>query len=188
MKRMAVGVARHKAIAVLAMAIACLCSCRNDEKMISDLCHREEGPFEVSENLQVYVSRAGRLSYVFYAPVYHVYEYPKQMQVTPKGLHIVGFNQNGDSSMVMTADYGIHRKNERKMEAKRHVIIRNLETGEVVETEHIIWDMDAHRVYSNTQTRQTRPDGSVYIGESFESDESFEHYTIVKPEMVIYEE
>ena len=39
-----------------------------------------------------------------------------------------------------------------------------------------------------TQTRQTRPDGSVYIGESFESDESFEHYTIVKPEMVIYEE
>ena len=74
------------------------------------------------------------------------------------------------------------------MEAKRHVVIRNLETGEVVETEHIVWDMDAHRIYSNTQTKQTRPDGSVYIGESFESDEPFEHYTIVKPKMVIYEE
>ena len=74
------------------------------------------------------------------------------------------------------------------MEAKRHVVIRNMETGEVVETEHIVWDMDAHRVYSGTQTKQTRPDGSVYIGDSFESDENFEHYTIVKPKMVIYEE
>ena len=175
-------------IAVLWMAITCRFSCQNDEGVIKDLCHREAGPAEVSENLMLYVSRAGELLYVFSAPVYQVYEYPKPMQVTPKGLKVVGFNAQGDTSVVLTADYGIHRENERTMEAKRHVVIRNVETGEVVETEHIVWDMDAHRVYSGTQTKQTRPDGSVYIGDSFESDENFEHYTIVKPKMVIYEE
>jgi LPS export ABC transporter protein LptC len=170
------------------MAITCLSSCQNDEEVIRELCHRESGPSEVSEELNVYVSRAGQLVYFFSAPEYQVYDYPKSLQVTPRGLKVVGFNSQNDSSMVLTADYGIHRENERIMEAKRHVVIRNLETGEVVETEHIVWDMDAHRVYSNTQTRQTRPDGSVYIGDSFESDENFEHYTIVKPKMVIYEE
>ena len=163
-------------------------SCQNDEQVIRELCHRETGPSEVSDNLLVYVSRAGKLLYIFSAPVYQVYEYPKPMQVTPKGLKVVGFNTQNDTSMVLTAEYGVHREQERVMEAKRHVVIRNLESGEVVETEHIVWDMNAHRVYSNTQTKQTRPDGSVYIGESFESDENFEHYTIVKPKMVIYEE
>ncbi len=177
-----------KLIAVLWMAITCMLSCKNDEKVIRELYHREEGPSEVSEQLLVYVSRAGQLMYLFSAPVYQVYESPKPMQVTPKGLKIVCFNAGKDSTMVLTADYGIHRENEHVMEAKRHVVIRNLETGEVVETEHIVWDMDAHRVYSNAQTKQTRPDGSVYIGESFESDEQFERYTIVKPKMVIYDE
>ena len=188
MNRMLPDMDKIGVIAVLWMAITCFCSCQNDEAVIKDLCRRESGPSEISENLTLYVSRAGELLYLFSAPVYQVYEYPKPMQVTPKGLIVVGFNAQQDTTVMMTADYGIHRENERTMEAKRHVVIRNMETGEVVETEHIVWDMDAHRVYSNTQTKQIRPDGSVYIGESFESDESFEHYTIVKPKMVIYEE
>ena len=188
MNRMPPNMDKMGVIAVLWMAITCMFSCQNDEGVIKDLCRREVGPAEISEDLQLYVSRAGKLMYLFSAPVYQVYEYPKQMQVTPKGLKVVGFNAQCDSSMVLTADYGIRREKEHRMEAKRHVVIRNLETGEVVETEHIVWDMDAHRIYSNTQTKQTRPDGSVYIGESFESDEQFEHYTIVKPKMVIYEE
>ncbi|MBP5396115.1 MAG: LPS export ABC transporter periplasmic protein LptC, partial [Bacteroidales bacterium] len=163
-------------------------SCSNDEEVVKAVYHKEGGPSEITEEMLVYVSRAGKLNYRFYAPVYYGYEYPKKMQVAPKGLVVVGFGSDNDSAFVLTADYGIHREQERRMEAKHHVVIRNLETGEVVETEQIVWDMDAHRVYSGTQTKQTRPDGSVYIGDSFESDENFEHYTIVKPKMVIYEE
>ena len=188
MNRIPAGMDKMGVIAVLWMAITCFCACQNDEAVIKDLCRRESGPSEITENLLVYVSRSGSLLYEFSAPLYQVYEYPKPMEVTPKGLQVIGFNAQQDTTVMMTADYGIHRENERTMEAKRHVVIRNLETGEVVETEHIVWDMDAHRVYSNTQTKQIRPDGSVYIGESFESDEQFEHYTIVKPKMVIYEE
>ncbi|MBO4282837.1 MAG: LPS export ABC transporter periplasmic protein LptC [Bacteroidales bacterium] len=172
----------------LAGAIVVCMSCRNDEAVVSQVCHKEEGPTEITEDLLVYVSRSGGISYVFSAPLYYVYPSPKSLQVTPKGLKIVSFNADGDSAMALTADYGIHRENERLMEAKRHVVIRNLQSGEVVETEHIIWDMNRRRLYSNTQTRQLRPDGSVYIGESFESDEQFEQYTIVKPKLLLYEE
>ena len=176
-----------RVIAIQTMAIACF-SCQNDEKVISEVYHKESGPSEISENLQVYISRAGTVTYEFFAPLYYVYDHPKALQVTPKGLRVIGLKEGGDSTVMLTAMYGIHRQNEHVMEAKHHVVIRNLETGEIVESEQLIWDMDEHRVYSNTQTKQTRPDGSVYIGESFVSDENFEHYTIIKPKMVIYEQ
>lgn len=179
---------QRKAIVALIGAIVVCMSCRNDEAVVSKVYHKEDGPTEITENLLIYVSRAGEMQYEFSAPLYYVYPNPKSMQVSPKGLKVIGFDAEGDSSVVLTADYGVHREREHMMEAKRHVVIRNLKTGEVVETEHIIWDTERHRVYSNTQTRQLRPDGSVYIGESFESDEQFEHYTIVKPKLLLYEE
>lgn len=174
-------------IAIIWMAITCF-ACQNDEKVIAEVYHKESGPSEISENLQVYISRAGTVTYTFFAPLYYVYDHPKVYQITPKGLRVIGLKETGDTTVMLTAQYGIHRQHEHVMEAKHHVVIRNLETGEIVESEQLIWDMDAHKVYSNTQTKQTRPDGSVYIGESFVSDENFEHYTIIKPKMVIYEQ
>lgn len=174
-------------IAIIWMAITCF-SCQNDEKVISEVYHKESGPSEISENLLVYISRGGKVTYEFFAPVYYVYDHPRALQLTPKGLRVIGFNAEGDTTVTLMAMYGIHRQNEHVMEAKHNVVIRNMETGEIVESEQLIWDMDAHKVYSNTQTKQTRPDGSVYIGDSFVSDENFEHYTIVRPKMVIYEQ
>ena len=73
------------------------------------------------------------------------------------------------------------------MEAKNTVVIRQLQTGELIETEHLIWDLDAHKIYSNTKIKQTKPDGSVYVGESFESGEDMSYYVINRPQLIVYE-
>lgn len=178
---------RYVVIAVFLAAITCI-SCRNDEEEISQMYVKRSGPSEVSDHLLLYVSRGGKLSYEFSAPLYCVYHEPQSYQETPKGLKIINYTSDGTPNAVLTAKYGVHYENKRMMEAKNTVVIRNLQTGEKIETEHLIWDMDAHKVYSHTTTKQTCPDGSVYIGDSFESDENFEHYTITQPKLLIYEE
>ena len=87
----------------------------------------------------------------------------------------------------LTALYGVNWENKKIMEAKRNVVITNFETGEIIETEHLVWDVDKKLIYSNTQIKQTKADGSVYIGKRFESDESLSKYTIYNPELLFYE-
>ena len=81
----------------------------------------------------------------------------------------------------------MNHESDNMMEAKRNVVITNYETGEIIETEHLIWDVNKKLIYSNTQIKQTKSDGSIYIGQKFESDESLSKYVIYNPQLFFYE-
>ena len=167
------------------MAIAAF-SCNNAEE-IEKAYPKTSGPSEISEHLHIYVSRSARLQYEFSAPLYHVYHTPRAYQDTPKGFKLITFTGDMQPEMRVTARYGIYDEQKRTMEARDSVVIRNLLTDELIETEHLIWDMNGRKIFSDTKIQQTRPDGSVYVGESFESDESFSNYTIIRPQLIVYE-
>ena len=168
------------------MAIIAI-SCRNDDEEIARAFHREIGPSEISENLHIFVSKSANLQYEFMAPLYHVYHEPRSYQDTPKGFKIITYTFDHQPETEITASYGIYDEKKRIMEAKNNVVIKQLQTGELIETEHLVWDMDGHRIYSDSKIKQTKPDGSIYIGESFESDEEMSYYTIQRPQLIVYE-
>ena len=172
---------------IVAMAtILLICVNCNDISVVQSLTIKEKSPTETARKMHLYFSEAGEVKNELIFEEMNKYEYPQPYYEYPKGLEVIGFNANGEKETTLTANYGINYEGKKLMEVKNNVVITNYKTGEIIETEQLVWDMDKRIVYSNTQTKQTKPDGSIFIGERFESDESLSKYTIFKPQIIRY--
>ncbi len=75
-------------------------------------------------------------------------------------------------------------KRKKKMEAKNNVIVTNAK-GEILNTEHLIWDQNTHKIYSDVFVKITTAT-QILFGKGLESDERFEKYRIKNPTGFIY--
>ncbi len=176
-----------KTIVVFSMAIVFLFACSNDIAVVNQIFKNETGPDEISKDIHLYVSQEAVVTHEFKTPLLHTYQGENPRQECPEGIEIITYTRGKSKVSKLTALYGVNWENKKIMEAKRNVVITNFETGEIIETEHLVWDVDKKLIYSNTQIKQTKTDGSVYIGKRFESDESLSKYTIYNPELLFYE-
>ena len=64
------------------------------------------------------------------------------------------------------------------MEAKNTVKIKN-ENGDILETEHLVWNEKTEMVYTEEFVKITTKDEVIY-GEGLESNQDFTKYTIKK--------
>jgi LPS export ABC transporter protein LptC len=83
----------------------------------------------------------------------------------------------------MNANYGISYTKTEIMEAKGNVVLESVK-GDKLETEHLIWDQKADRIYSNVFSRITSPERVIY-GDGFESNQDFSKYRILKVKGII---
>jgi len=65
------------------------------------------------------------------------------------------------------------------MEAKNNVIVTNIK-GEILNTEHLIWDQNKKIIYSDVFVKITTPT-QILFGKGLESDERFENWKIKNP-------
>ena len=176
-----------KLIAVMfSTAILLICTSCNDISVVQSLTIKEKSHTETAKKMHLYFSESGEIKNEFLFEEMNKYEYPESYYEYPKGLEVIGFGANGEKETTLTANYGINYEGKKLMEVKHNVVITNYKTGEIIETEQLVWDMEKRILYSNTQTKQTKSDGSVFIGERFESDESMSKYTIFKPQIIRY--
>ena len=172
-------------VAAIAAILFMLYSCKNDISVVKSLTVKEKSPTETATKMHLYLSELGTVKNEFLFEEMNKYIDPEVYFEYPKGVEVISYTEDGEKETTLTANYAINYEEKKVMEAKYNVIITNHKTGEIVETEHLVWDMDKHIIYSNTQTKNTKADGSVYIGESFESDEAFSRYSLVKPVLLI---
>lgn len=173
--------------AFAAIAVACI-ACKNDVEVVKSLTIKQKSPSEASTNLHLFFSENGIIKQEFIFEKLNHYEYAEKYYESPNSFEVITYDELGNKNISLTADYGISYQEKKIMEAKRNVVITNFSTGEIIETEHLVWDENKHLIYSNTQIKQTKPDGSVYIGDRFESDESMEKYTVFNPKIIFYAE
>jgi LPS export ABC transporter protein LptC len=173
--------------AIAALILTCY-SCKNDISVVNSLTIKSKSPTETATKMHLYFSELGIVKNEFIFAEMNKYNEPEPYMEYPKGVELISYDENTDREISLTANYGVNYEERNMMEAKYNVVITNFKTREVIETEHLVWDMDKHLIYSNTQTKQTKSDGSVYIGDRFESDESFSKYTIFNPQIILYAE
>ena len=178
---------QNMAIVLVLIAVFC-CSCSNDIAEVASLTNKQNMPDETSMDMHLLMSTNGLLNYEFVFKRLDHYIFPEKYYETPEGLIIVAYDDFGEKNVTLTADYGVNYEDKKLMEAKRNVVITNHKNGEIIESEHMIWDMTTHRIYSKGQIKQTKPDGSVYVGEAFESDENMEKYELINPKIIFYTE
>jgi len=174
-------------ILMTTIVVAIFFGCRNDIAVVNSLTLKDKSPVEIMEDIHFFISKEGAVDQEFLIKKMNKYAYPERYMECPDGFEIIAYRADKTKRISLKADYGVNYEDRKIMEAKRNVVITNFATGEIIETEHLIWNQNKKIIYSNKQIKQTLPDGSVYIGERFESNEDMSRYTIIKPHIVKYD-
>ncbi len=73
---------------------------------------------------------------------------------------------------TISADYGINREKEEMLVAKGDVVVSNVETWEVLNTETLLWNQKTKKIRTNEMVKITSPDRVIY-GDSLTAEEDF---------------
>ncbi len=173
---------------VLMMAIVFMSGCKNDLEDVRSFIPEDTIPSMYAKNVSIAESENGNLKYKLTAPILYRYESSKGATVKfPEGFKVVFFDSlNPDLIRTeITARYGINKEIEKIMEAKSDVIVINHLKGEQLNTEHLVWNQNTKKVFSDVFVKITTPDKILY-GDGMQSDERFNHWRIRKPRGEMY--
>lgn len=165
-----------------------LFSCSNDIEEVRRLSVEDTVPTMYAKEVSIAQSESGHLKYNLTAPVLYRYESKKGIKVIfPKGFKVIFFDSlNPDKIRTeITAKYGINKETEKIMEAKSDVVVINHLKGEQLNTEHLVWNQNTKKVFSDIFVKITTPDKILY-GDGMQSDETFNHWRISKPRGEMY--
>jgi LPS export ABC transporter protein LptC len=137
-------------------------------------------PDESARNIEIIMSEEGKITFTLYAPLMNKYYGDNPYIDFPEGIKIASYS-NGEKHSTLVADYAINEENTQRYEAQGNVVIVDLVKEESILTEKIIWDKMNKRIYSDVEITRIKADGTIDMGDGFESDEKFTKYAIKNP-------
>lgn len=159
-------------------------SCENDVAVVNTVTSADAKakPIESSKNVEFLYSDSAKVRSRLKTPVVDHYLGKKPYYEMPKGMDVVFYDRFGKEENKLTANYGIgydNGNNENKMsimEAKGNVIVVN-EKGDKLNTEHLVWNSQTKKIYTNEFVKITTKDEVIW-GNGLEANEDFTDYTI----------
>lgn len=106
------------------------------------------------------------------------YMYVDSAHVDLRGMTIVFHAEDGTPRATVTGRTGEWEQERDIMVARGDVLLVLHEDGREIRTEELHYDAYGDRIWSDSATTQTLPDGTVTRGSSFESDLEFEDIRI----------
>lgn len=173
-----------KCIPVL-LVFGILCSCENDVKKVASLTNNKKVPNSKGKNVSLIYSEKSDVKIKVTAPVMEEYgldEKDKYIEME-EGIKVQFFDSLLNVTSTLTSKYAIHRIGERIMEAKNDVVVVN-DKGEQLNTEHLIWNEDSAKIYSDKFVKITTED-EILMGEGMEANQDFSKWRIHKIKGII---
>ncbi|MBN2175393.1 MAG: LPS export ABC transporter periplasmic protein LptC [Bacteroidales bacterium] len=157
-----------------------LVSCENDIKTINSLTMIDSLPLEYFRDIEVTYSDSGKIQAFLKSPYMIRVESKDPFMEFPEGFQAIFYDSLHRPKSEIKANYGISYEDKKIMEARNNVIVKNIEKGERLDTEHLIWDRKKSTFYSDVFVKITRADEVLY-GDGLTSDQNFDRYTIKNP-------
>ncbi|MEI7500616.1 MAG: LPS export ABC transporter periplasmic protein LptC [Bacteroidota bacterium] len=157
--------------------LLCLVSCSKAPKTEDFIQVKENAPIMSARNIDVLFSDSGKIQARLTSPLMNRYTGENSLIEFPNGFKVFMFDSVNQISSTITGNRGVRREYSRIMEAWGNVIVRSEKKNEQLNTEHLIWDENKHKIWSDVKVKITRPD-NILNGTSMESNESFTRYTI----------
>ncbi|MEI7594834.1 MAG: LPS export ABC transporter periplasmic protein LptC [Bacteroidota bacterium] len=170
-------------VAVVFSTTAILFSCNNDIKKVNSIANASTLPIQVGTNVEIIYSEKADILAKLTTPLLKRFENDKPYTEMPKGIKILFYDSIKQVDSKLIAKYAISYEVSKIMEAKNDVQVTN-KKGELLNTEHLVWDQKKEKIYSDVFVKVTTKD-EVMWGEGFESDQYFEKWEIKKPKGVI---
>ena len=159
-------------------------ACENDLQTVKNITAKETLPDESASDVELIYSDSARIKVKLNAKQLDRYSTSRDPYIEMK--NGVSLNFYDDSMRVktrLTAKYAIRKENSSIMEAKDKVVVVN-ELGQKLETEHLIWDENTRKIYTNTFVKITTED-KIFMGDGMVANDDFTGWKITNSSGII---
>ena len=154
-----------------------LFSCTKTAKTDDIIQVRDNAPAMSAKNIDVLFSDSGKIQARLTSPLMNRYTGENPYLEFPNGFKVFMFDSVQHVTSTISGNRGVRKEYAHTMEAWGNVVVRNEKKNEQLNTEHLIWDENKHRIWTDVKVKITRPD-NILNGTSMESNESFTQYSI----------
>ncbi|MFP4023800.1 MAG: LPS export ABC transporter periplasmic protein LptC [Thiohalospira sp.] len=167
-------------IPVLAGIIILFSACeKSDIEKVNTLTQHLDAPTISVTNTEIIYSENAALQIKITAPEINRYlDREEPYSEFPEGLYVQFYDSTQTPSSSIQANYAIYDEEEKLWTAENNVVAIN-EEGDTLNTEYLIWDMNAKKVYSDRFVRIVNKDGIIH-GTGFESNQDLSNWKIKK--------
>ena len=166
----------HKFALVILVAGAFF-SCENDLEEVKEFEIQENLPVESTTNVELLYSDSAVIMVKLQAPKLDRYVGAKTYLEFVEGINLLMYNQEGEADTQIKANYAIRFEEDSRMEVMDDVVVIN-RNGEKLNTEHLIWDADSKKIYTDEFVKITTKE-EIIFGDGLEANEDFTKYKIL---------
>jgi len=175
-----------KSIAIIYL-IAILFSCKNNFEDIKDLLADKNLPIAITKNISLVYTDSGYVKNKLKSPLLYNFENRKKhpYKEFPKGVKIITFDKNGDSTTV-TANYAISYDKTKISELRDNVVVYNHAKKFTLKTNLLFWDQNINYFFSNKKSILTTPKDTITGLEGFDSNADLTNATMMNNSGTLY--
>ena len=162
---------------ITALWAVMLFSCGNPTSVIQQLASDDTLSGVVAYDIVFYRSDSGIVQMELKAPVMVRQGDDSSYLEFPEGFQASIFDDTHRVVSEISADYGLHRNDQKMVEAVGNVVVENHRKGEKLMSDRLYWYQDTKMLYTRSKVRIIMPDKDI-MGDSLVSTEGFEEYTI----------
>ncbi len=161
-----------------------LLGCSNSDEELVAVAESDKSPVQQIENGRFQYSEQGEILHVLTASILRrvengTAEKSEDLVEVLDGFELFLGGDEDNYEAHMQAQTGWLDEKNLRLIAQDQVVLRNL-SGDILETEYLVWAEDSNRVWTNRPVMITSKNGILY-GEGLESDARFENYRILRP-------
>jgi len=164
-----------------------LFACENDLSEVQKFIVEDQVAIEVGEEVEVIYSDSGRVQMKVIAPFLHRHLDKKDpKREFPKGIKVLFMGKDQQPESSLTGKHAVELEHQQRTTFRDSVVVFIHKTGEKLETDHLIWDQKAEKIYTDQLVRMTTIDKQIW-GYGFEADREFKNWSIkaVKGELKV---
>jgi len=151
-------------------------SCTNKKEDLKKVVAQKISKEEFGRDIEILITKKGKANIKITAPKVVRNYSGKSYNEFPEGMHLYVYNKDGKIESTLFAKYGKMGDRSTELLAKDSVVVTN-KTGEVLNTEELIWDKKKSKIKTNGFVKIKTKDEIIY-GDGFESNEDFTEYQI----------
>ena len=157
-----------------------LLSCENEIEKINLLTSTKEYPDISGKNVEIIYSDSGKVQLKLKAEEIKKFSRIEKPYIEfPKGIDVVMYNDTLGIIGTITAGYAIYYNEAKLWEARNKVVARNIEKGDLLNTEELFWDEGKELIYSNIYSSIETMDGIYYGQKGFVADQKLTWWKLI---------
>lgn len=149
-----------------------LFSCENSLDKVKEFIDTDTINGVLAYNVTITRSDSGHVQAKLVAPVMHSVEGDSAILEFNKGFTAYTYENDSSPASMIRGDYGIRYEKKELIFIRDSVVVKNLETNEILFTETLFWNQKTRKIYTRNPVKITSPD-KIIFGDSLNANEDF---------------